>query len=456
MISIGMGEPTLGTRTLTDGDRVVSHRVRTYRLHCRVPGAAPMVRDFAMPLVRIGSRQGNDLVLDDRAISRIHFEIVADQHGFRLRDLGSLNGTLVDGYRAYDLYLKGGSRIAVGRSELRFEPLEEEAEVTLSARESFGPLVGRSAPMRELFATLERVAPTDFTVLVEGETGTGKELVARAVHEASRRAEAPLVVFDAAAAPAHLLESQLFGHEQGAFTGATDRRIGLMEHADGGTLFLDELGEMPLALQPKLLRALAQREVCPLGSHEVRSVDVRLVAATNRDLAAEVNAGTFREDLYYRLAVVRVVVPPLRERPEDVPLLVEHFVRTFVSDKTRVERLLGSISEENWRALKMYPWPGNVRQLRNVVEGTLALAGDAVPESFDPALGRRPDATPPGPSGTPQLDRAYLEQRDELLSRFEEAYLRGMLDKHDGNISRAAAAAGLDRAYFKRLLRKYR
>ncbi|HZO12842.1 MAG TPA: sigma 54-interacting transcriptional regulator [Polyangiaceae bacterium] len=448
-----MSEASQGTRTLSELDRVVSYHVRTYRLDCRLPGGREETREVATSCLRIGSRRGNDLLLDDPAVSRFHAEIVADEHGYRLRDLGSHNGTMVDGYRVHDIYLKPGSLIAMGQCVLRFEPLLREAEVAISEDEHFGPLLGKSAAMRQLFATLERIAPTDFSVLIEGETGTGKELVARALHEKSRRATGPLVVFDAAAAPAHLLESQLFGHAKGAFTGAVDARVGLIEHAEGGTLFLDEIGELPLSLQPKLLRALEQREVTPLGSHEAKAVDFRLVAATNRDLAAEVNLGSFREDLYYRLAVVRLVLPPLRERPEDIPQLVERFVHAFVDDEPRARRIVASIGD--WRALRAFPWPGNVRQLRNVVEGSLALAGDQLPVTFDPALGRRPDALP-SPSSTPELDRPYIEQRDELLSRFEEAYLQRMLERHDGNISRAAESAGLDRAYFKRLLRKYR
>jgi len=451
-----MSDDGLGTRTELEGARVVSHRVRKFRLHVSDEGGAVIQRDISTPKVRVGSRQGNDVVLADKTVSRIHVEIGADESGFRLRDLGSRNGTFVNGVRANDVYLQPGSRINIGRSELRFELLEDEAEVPLSTADSFGPLVGHSARMRELFATLERVAQTDFTVLVEGETGTGKELVAKALHAASRRNKGPLVVFDAAAVPSHLIESQLFGHVRGAFTGATDRRLGLMESADAGTLFIDELGEMPLMLQPKLLRALAQREVCPVGSHDSRQVDIRVVCATNRDLAAEVNTGTFRDDLYYRVAVVRIVVPPLRERPEDIPLLVEHFVRGFIADESRVGAIMGSVSDANWRALKMYPWPGNIRQLRNVVEGTLALAGDELPQKFEPTLGRQARNATESPVAVADLEQPYIAQRDELMARFEESYVSGILEKHDGNISRAAAAAGIDRTYFRRLLKKYR
>jgi transcriptional regulator with PAS, ATPase and Fis domain len=228
--------------------------------------------------------------------------------------------------------------------------------------------------MRELFATLQRAARTNFTVLIEGETGTGKELAARAVHEASPRRENGMVVFDAAAVPEHLLESHLFGHVKGAFTGADTDRVGVVEEAADGTLFIDELGELPLHMQPKLLRVLEQREVCRLGSHEVRPVDVRIVAATNRDLAADVNDGTFRDDLYYRLAVIRVVLPPLRKRREDIEQLVEHFIMKALTDKERAREVVDRIDKAAWADLKACSWPGNVRQLRNVIECGLALA----------------------------------------------------------------------------------
>ncbi len=428
-------------------------KVQVYRLHITAPSGDMTRQEYAKRILRVGSREGNDVVLSDATVSRIHFEISADALGYRLRDLGSSNGTFVDGYRVSDVYLKPGSRIHVGRTEVIFEPLVQEAELPLSRQERFGPLVGRSPSMRELFATLERVARSDATVLVEAETGTGKELIAKAIHQASERASGPWVVFDAAAAPRDLIESQLLGHERGAFTGASERRIGCMEEADGGTLFLDELGELPLNLQPKLLRALESREVVPVGSNQPRKVDVRIVAATNRDLAAEINRGSFRDDLYYRLAVIRMVVPPLRDRPDDVRLLVEHFAQSVVGP-ARAQRIIAAISEDNWRALEAHHWPGNVRELKNMVERTLALSGDELPRRFDPHVDTR-IAGPAPVSSRADLDRPFLEQKHELIANFERDYLTGVLERHGGNISRAAAAAGLDRMYFKRLLKKY-
>lgn len=439
-------------------------KVQVYRLHITSPDGDQTRQEYAKRILRVGSREENDVTLVDRTVSRIHFEISADATGYRMRDLGSSNGTYVDGYRALDVYLKPGSRIHAGHTEIIFEPLVTEAELPLSREERFGPMVGRSPAMRELFATLSRVAQSDATILVEAETGTGKELIGQAIHEASERSGGPLVVYDAAAAPRELIESQLFGHERGAFTGATDRRIGFMEEADGGTLFIDELGELPLDLQPKLLRALESREVVPVGSNTPRKVDVRIVAATNRDLAEEVNRGSFRDDLYYRLAVVRLVMPPLRERPEDIPLLVEHFAAQL-TNPGRAQQIVASVSDDNWKELEAYHWPGNVRELRNMVERTLALAGKELPQRFDPTGGRgsrvaptAPNSKRSPPSRGPRvdLDRPFLEQKHEMVATFEETYLTTMLDRHDGNISRAAAAAGLDRMYFKRLLKKYR
>jgi DNA-binding NtrC family response regulator len=427
------------------------------------------------PLLRAGSREGNGLVLaGDPAVSRLHFEIEVDAWGHRLRDLGSTNGTFVDGYRVGDLYLQDGSRIRVGGTEIAFGLTGQEREVPAQSGDRFGPLFGVSVAMREVFALLGKVAPTDATVLVEGETGTGKELVAQALHDESKRRGGPFVVLDCASVAANLLESELFGHEKGAFTGATERRVGRLEEADGGTLFIDELGELPLELQPKLLRVLETREVRRLGGRQVIPVDLRVVAATHRDLAREVNEGTFREDLYYRLAVVRVRVPPLRERREDIPGLVAHFIRRgLAGDPARGEALVDSLSPATRDRLLRHPWPGNVRELRNVVERSLALSGDAATrlDGLDPPTVRAAaggaqagvpnpvgsgSADAAGGSGPPvDLDRPFVDQKAEVLAGFEKAYLTGQLERHGGNFSRAAAASGLDRMYFKRLLKKY-
>ena len=239
-----------------------------------------------------------DLVLSDKAVSTTHVELVAKEKGFLLRDLGSTNGTFVGELRIQEVWVKPGTVVKLGQSQLRFEPATGSVDIDLSKSERFFEIVGRSVRMREIFATLEKVAPTELTILIRGETGTGKELVARAIHRASRRKDASMVVQDCSAIPKDLIESTLFGHERGAFTGATDRHRGSFEQADGGTIFLDELGELDLSLQPKLLRVLENREIKRVGGDRQIPVNVRVVAATNRDLRARVNEGQFREDLY--------------------------------------------------------------------------------------------------------------------------------------------------------------
>ena len=451
-----MARPEPGsTRVLKDG-RAVAQRLRGMRLNLRGAAGVEDAYEFSQPNLRIGAHPANDLVVPEQGVSRIHCEITADEHGFRLRDLGSTNGTFVDGIRANDVYLRAGARVAIGLAELVFEPAAKQEEIPLSERQQFGGLVGSSVAMRALFSTLETVAGTEATVLIQGESGTGKELIAEAIHGASGRAGGPFVVFDCGAVSANLLESELFGHEKGAFTGAASAHEGCLEAADGGTIFLDEVGELPLELQPKLLRAVERKEVRRVGASTTRKVDVRIVAATNRDLAAEVNRGAFREDLYYRLAVVRLTSPPLRERAEDIPLLVEHFLRGLLPTAADAEAALAQIPSEVWGRLAEQPWKGNVRELKNLVERRLAL-GDTV----DRELAGR--VAPPVASTGDVLDlrfaidpaRGLIDQRNELLARFERTYLRDLIARHNNNISRAAASAGIDRMYFKRLLKKY-
>jgi DNA-binding NtrC family response regulator len=372
-----------------------------------------------------------------------------------LRDLGSTNGTIVDGYRVREIFLPRKCTIAAGAVTLAFEALGEDVLIELSKSDRFGDALGVSPAMRELFSVLQKVSQKDLTILLEGESGTGKERIAEAIHLESPRKKARFVVFDCAAVPASLMESELFGHEKGAFTGADARRIGRFEEAEGGTLFLDELGELPLELQPKLLRVLERREVRRVGGTQVIPVDVRVVAATNRDLPREVNRGAFREDLYYRLAVLRLRIPPLRERPEDIRLLVEHFVRdAFDGDERQSQAVVAGISDANWQGLFAHSWPGNVRELRNFIERTIAVSGGVDAPQPPPASSTR---TMPVAElgGTVNLDRPFIEAREELLAKFERGYLAAMIQHHGGNISRAARQAGLDRMHFKRLLAKH-
>jgi two-component system, NtrC family, response regulator GlrR len=450
------------TRALRPDERPVARHAERYRLQVTSGPRAGDAIEGAGAIVRVGSKEGNALRLENETVSRYHFEIEPTPLGFLLRDLGSTNGTFVDGYRVREVYLPRRAQLKAGEVALAFEALGEDVLIELSREDRFGDALGRSAAMREVFGVLEKVAPKDLTILLEGESGTGKERLAEAIHLKSARAQNRFVVFDCASVPATLMESELLGHERGAFTGAAARRVGRFEEADGGTLFLDEIGELPLELQPKLLRALERREIRRVGGAGVVPVDVRVIAATNRDLVREVNRGAFREDLYYRLAVVRVRVPPLRERVEDVALLVEHFVRDALDgDEARAREVVAGISDANWQGLLAHPWPGNVRELRNFIERTLAVSG-GVDDAGLPAASARPsapapDGATPAPSPSPSLDlsRPFIEAREELLARFEKSYLDAMLARHGGNISRAARAAGLDRMHFKRLLARH-
>ncbi len=447
------------TRALSSDELPVVRHAERYRLTV-VGGAAtepPLAIEGAGAIVRVGSKEGNSLKLANETVSRYHFEIEPTPLGFLLRDLGSTNGTFVDGYRVREVYLPRRALVKAGEVSLSFEALGEEVAIPLSREERFGDALGRSAAMREVFSTLAKVAQKDLTVLLEGESGTGKERLAEAIHFQSPRSKARFVVFDCASVPASLMESELLGHERGAFTGAQSRRIGRFEEAAGGTLFLDEIGELPLELQPKLLRALEKREIRRVGGSTVTPVDVRVVAATNRDLVREVNRGAFREDLYYRLAVVRVRVPPLRERRDDITLLVEHFVREALDgDEPKSREVVAGISEANWQGLMSHPWPGNVRELRNFIERTLAVSGgvEAQMSEVPSPGGLGPHAA--SVDGSLDLGRPFIEAREELLGRFEKGYLEAMLARHGGNISRAARAAGLDRMHFKRLLARHR
>ncbi|MBZ0235487.1 MAG: sigma 54-interacting transcriptional regulator, partial [Deltaproteobacteria bacterium] len=336
-----------------------------------VDGAEPGKRfESDGAVCAIGSHAMCRLVIRDPMVSRFHCEIRADRKGARLRDTDSLNGTQVDGVRVVEAYLEHGSRIRVGGTTIRFELDGRSDQLALSDAPRFGSLVGESTAMRHVFAVLERAAPVTATVLLEGETGTGKTAAARSLHLAGPRRERPFVIVDCAAIPANLLESELFGHEKGAFTGADQRRIGAFEEADGGTLFLDEIGELPPELQPKLLSVLENRTVRRVGGSATVPVDVRIVAATHRDLRGEINSGRFRPDLYYRLAVVRIEIPPLRARPDDLEPIARQLLAGMGASPAQVARLLDGAALEQLRAAT---WPGNLRELRNYLERCLVF-----------------------------------------------------------------------------------
>ncbi len=409
--------------------------------------------------VTVGRSVICDLVLADKAVSGTHFEIVAHEKGFLVRDLDSTNGTYCGDLQIREVWIKPGTVIRVGQSHLRFEPQKGIVDIELSGKERFHDLIGRSVRMREIFATLEKIAPTDLTVLVRGETGTGKELVARALHQASRRAAQPLVVQDCGAIPKDLIESTLFGHERGAFTGATERHRGSFEQADGGTIFLDEIGELGLDLQPKLLRVLENREIKRVGGDRQIPVNVRVVAATNRDLRQMVNEGTFREDLFYRLSVVQIELPSLRERPDDVPLLVEHFLADVTARRFPDGDKHLSVAPDAMRRLMAYPWPGNIRELKNTVEraGSLADGLELTVRDLMPSSQRTPSPALPGGTAEQFVDEGlpFKEAKQKVVDTFEAAYLKALLDKHGHNITRSAQAAGLTRYHLRELAKRF-
>jgi DNA-binding NtrC family response regulator len=399
----------------------------------------------------VGSAEAVDLRLGDKTVSRYHAELCASEAGIVLRDLGSTNGTRLAGVSVREVVLDGDAEIRFGASKVRLRLGRRHADVPASEETSFGELIGASAAMRHAYALLARAAPTTAPVLLTGESGTGKELAARALHGASDRREAPFEVVDCGGLPATLIESELFGHDRGAFTGATSDRQGAFERADGGTLFLDELGELPLELQPKLLRALGEHEVRRLGASHVRKVDVRVVAATNRDLRREVNDGRFRADLYYRLAVIQIHLPALRERVEDLPLLVHSLLARIAAD--RGVPIILEPDPELLAAFGRHRWPGNVRELRNHLEQLVIL-------HTVPALPDVADASLPASSSAPPLFETLRRlplrgAKEQLLEAFERDYLAWLLADTSGNVAEAARRAGVDRGTLFRTIRRH-
>jgi DNA-binding NtrC family response regulator len=400
--------------------------------------------------IRVGSHQSNELVLADRSVSRFHCVLSLVRGAWSLTDTDSLNGTMLSGVRIRDAILPSGEcQLSIGDSLLRVRPLSSERVQKVPEVSQFGELRGRTVAMRQMFSVLERVAPTDATVLIQGESGTGKELVAHELQRRSARAHGPFIIIDCSAISPNLIESELFGHTKGAFTGADRARIGAFEGANGGTIFLDEIGEMPLDMQPKLLRALENREIRRAGENEPRRIDVRVLAATNRTLEREVNRGRFREDLYFRLSVFTVRLPPLRERPEDIPDLVRAFLERMGAAED--ERLFTTQVYQN---LARQDWPGNVRELRNYVERAIVLGNVAEASKAErPATGASAGEHAKGPAR--MIDAHFKVAKEELISNFERAYLEQLMTWAGGNVSRASRKAKLDRMYLTRLLHRY-
>ncbi len=398
--------------------------------------------------VVIGADPACDVSLTDPSVSSRHCTIAPTAAGFHVVDLGSKNGTSIDGVAVGKVTAPPGAVVRVGKTLLQLLPADEVVAIPPSTRDHFGAMWGDSPSMRQVFAVLERAASSDASVLFLGESGCGKELAARAIHDESPRKHAPFIVFDCGAATDTLIESDLFGHVRGSFTGAAGDRQGAFAAAHGGTLFLDEIGDLPIALQPKLLRMLEAGEVIPLGSRKPERYDVRVVAATHRDVYGEVAKGGFRGDLYYRLAVVEVHLPPLRQRREDLHKLVALFL-----ERAGAGHLVASIGGPSIERLAAYHWPGNVRELRNVITRAVALAGPVKDFGELPIL-LRPTMAAAATEPVVRADRPFHQAKDEVVDRFERGYLTDLIERAGGNLSAAARTAGLERKFLYRLLER--
>jgi transcriptional regulator with PAS, ATPase and Fis domain len=422
-----------------------STRVQPVSLRVVEGPDAGMVALFDRERISIGTHKSADFRLRDSTVSRFHCELRLQEQKIAVVDLASKNETLLDGVAILHAHARPGSQLQLGRTGILVGLADQAVERPLSVRESFGEMVGTSAAMRSVFAVLERAAETDTTLLLEGETGTGKEAAARSVHAQSARRDGPFVVVDCGAIPGELLESELFGHVRGAFTGAIAPRPGAFVSAAGGTLFLDEVGELGPELQPRLLRALEQRKVKPVGGNTYQQVDVRVIAATNRDLRSAVNEQLFRADLYYRLAVISVRLPPLRERPEDLPPLVATLLGQL--DGERPLDIGFAQAPEFLERIRRHSWPGNVRELRNHLERCIALRE---PPPLAGEVTRRPL-----PFELVDTSRTLREAREQLIAEFERQYLEALLARHGGHVRSAAEAAGIARVHFYRLLHRH-
>ena len=425
------------------GDRLSSQEFHLVLVNTGGAGKSFPVKN---PEVSIGKSTENDVVLDEPTVSRNHLQVVRQGDRFLVKDLGSTNGTYIDGAQIREGYLRPGSLLEVGDVQLRFQPKVAPVEIAPSAENRLGELVGKSLPMRQIFALVQRISPTDSTLLLIGETGCGKGAAAKVIHKLSPRNAGPFIVFDCAAVSDSLIESELFGHERGAFTGAVSQRIGCLERANGGTLFLDEIDDLGLDLQPKLLRAIEDRELRRLGSSTPVSFDARIIAASKKDLWAETQGGRFREDLYFRLSVFTVNLPSLRDRKEDIPLLVNAF-----GGEGLWERLPETMRDQ----FMAHTWPGNVRELRNAIERARHMAD--IPELSSEAL-LREYTLPAGGNGEVlqvRYDGPFKDLKDDLIRSFEREYLTRLLSASRGNIAKAAREAGLDRKHLYSLLHKY-
>jgi DNA-binding NtrC family response regulator len=461
-----MGDQEMGFRTVFVDDRAKSRQLR--KAHLVVVEGPDKGKEWELGKTKtyVGRSSVNDITLSDNSVSGTHFELRAEEDGFLLRDVGSTNGTILGGCRVKEVYLAPSASFRAGNTTFQLQPTDEVVEIPLSDDEHFHGVIGRSVAMREVFATLAKVAPSELTCLIEGDTGTGKERVARAIHDASRRSSKPYVVLDCSSIPRDLMESYVFGHEKGAFTGATSQHKGAFEQANGGTLFMDEIGELDVALQPKLLRVLENREFKRVGGTKTIRSDVRVIAATNRDLREMVNEGSFREDLYFRLSVISLHLPALAQRRDDIPLLVEAFVDQVLEKRPDLTK--PRLTADAMEILMAHSWPGNVRELRNVVERAVSLCQDNTIDRSDlhlsgslgggSAPGVQSVSLPDDPDHTRidvDLTIPYKEAKSKILDQFEYDYLSRLIDDFDGNISQASKHAGLTRYHLRELLKKH-
>jgi DNA-binding NtrC family response regulator len=391
----------------------------------------------------VGKAPECGLVLSDGGVSRQHLELEVLSDGVIVRDLGSTNGAFFGGARFREVTVGAGAVITIGSTELKLTAAADSEGLPPSTAGRFGRLVGSSLRMREIYALLERVAQSDAVVLIEGETGTGKEVCAEAIHAAGTRAQGPFVLCDLSSVSRSLLESELFGHVRGAFTGADRDRDGVFVQAHGGTIFLDEIGELELDMQPRLLRTIEQRRVKRVGDGKFREVDARVIAATNRDLAEEVSAGRFREDLFHRLAVVRVRLPPLRERKEDLPTLVAELDPSLV------------IPDETMAVFMDYDWPGNVRELKNVLERARSLGEKILKPGLLSLSPNEPPTVDLGPLDWGKIgSEGFAVAKEKLMNAWERKFVTELLKRTNGNVMQAAREGGIDRAYLYKLMKK--
>lgn len=465
-----MSKQDMGLRTVFVNEKATSRQLKKAKLV--IIEGDQKGKDFSISKTKtyVGRSSVNDIVLKDDRVSGTHFELRAQEEGFLLRDMGSTNGTLLAGCRVKEVYLAPEATFQAGNTTFQLKPSDEVVEIPLSPDEHFQGVIGRSVAMREVFATLEKVAPSELTVLIQGETGTGKERIARSIHDASRRSSKDYVVLDCSSIPSELMESYVFGHEKGAFTGAVSQNKGAFEQANGGTLFMDEIGELDITLQPKLLRVLENREFKRVGGTKTIRTDVRVIAATNRDLREMVNEGTFREDLYFRLSVINIGLPPLAARKDDIPLLVESFLDSVA--ERRPDKPKMRLTADAMDLLMAYEWPGNVRELKNVIERAGSLSSGNTIDKSDLHMGNSlggglTDFTSSGAMSMPSADDPdtsvisvdlsipYKEGKSNLLDQFEFDYLERIMEEFEGNISQASKKAGLTRYHLRELLKKH-